>query len=129
MTGVAARSEAWNVFARLNTGIVGSNPARGMDICMRLFCLCCPVKVAALRRADHSSKESYQLSISIRLRNLIRRGQGPIWARGPLKKKKNLQSTRQINLAYKTIDMHFEDLLLNPGEDCIQMFQVFVLSS
>jgi hypothetical protein len=28
------------VFARLNTGIVGSNPARGMDVCLRLFCVC-----------------------------------------------------------------------------------------
>jgi hypothetical protein len=28
------------VFARLNTGIVGSNPARGMDVCMRLFGVC-----------------------------------------------------------------------------------------
>jgi hypothetical protein len=42
----------------------------------------------AFRRADHSSKESYQLSISVRLRNLIRGGQGPIWARALLKKKK-----------------------------------------
>jgi hypothetical protein len=37
---VASRSEAWNVFARMNTGIVGSNPTRGMDVCLRLFCLC-----------------------------------------------------------------------------------------
>jgi hypothetical protein len=37
--------------------------------------LCCPVYVATLRRADHSSKESYQPSISVRLRNLIRGGQ------------------------------------------------------
>jgi hypothetical protein len=36
----AARSKAWNVFARLNTGIMGSNPARGMDVCLRLFCVC-----------------------------------------------------------------------------------------
>jgi hypothetical protein len=28
------------VFARLNTGIVGSNPARGMDVCLRLFYVC-----------------------------------------------------------------------------------------
>jgi hypothetical protein len=42
------------------------------------------VQVAALRRADHSSKESYQLSISVRLRNLIRGDQGPIWAAAPL---------------------------------------------
>jgi hypothetical protein len=38
--------------------------------------------------ADHSSKESYRLSISVRLRNLIRGGQGPIWAGVPVKKKK-----------------------------------------
>jgi hypothetical protein len=28
------------VFSRLNNGIVGSNPARGMDVCMRLFYVC-----------------------------------------------------------------------------------------
>jgi hypothetical protein len=44
------------------------------------------VQAAALRRADHSSKEFYQPSISVRLRNLIR-GQSPIWARAPLKMK------------------------------------------
>jgi hypothetical protein len=33
---VAARSKAWNVFARLKIGIVGSNPSRGMDVCLRL---------------------------------------------------------------------------------------------
>jgi hypothetical protein len=33
-----------------------------------------------LRRADHPSKESYQLSISVRSRNLVRGGLGPIWA-------------------------------------------------
>jgi hypothetical protein len=38
-----ARSKAWTVFARLNTGIMGSNLTRGMDDCVRLFCLCCPV--------------------------------------------------------------------------------------
>jgi hypothetical protein len=85
---VAARSKAWNVFARLNTGILGSNPARGMDVCMRLFCFRCPVLVAALRRADHSSKESCQLSISVRLRNLIR-GLGPTWAVAPLNNNNN----------------------------------------
>jgi hypothetical protein len=50
-----------------------------------ILCVCCPV--AALRRADHSSKESYQLSLSVRLRNLIRGGLGPIWAGAPNKKK------------------------------------------
>jgi hypothetical protein len=37
---VAARSKAWTVFARSNTGIVGSNPTRGMDVCVRSFCVC-----------------------------------------------------------------------------------------
>jgi hypothetical protein len=37
---VAARSKAWTAFARSNAGIVGSNPTQGMDICMRLFCVC-----------------------------------------------------------------------------------------
>jgi hypothetical protein len=37
---VAARSKAWNVFAHSNTGIVGSNPIQGMDVCLRLFFVC-----------------------------------------------------------------------------------------
>jgi hypothetical protein len=37
---VAVRSKARNVFARLNTEIVGSNPARDMDVCLRLLCVC-----------------------------------------------------------------------------------------
>jgi hypothetical protein len=32
---VAALSKARNVFARSNAGIVGSNPTRGMDVCLR----------------------------------------------------------------------------------------------
>jgi hypothetical protein len=46
----------------LVAGIVGSNPAQGMDVCPRLSVLCCPVYVEALRWADHSSKESYHMS-------------------------------------------------------------------
>jgi hypothetical protein len=37
---VAAGSKSWTVFARLNAGIVGSNPSQGMDVCLRLFCVC-----------------------------------------------------------------------------------------
>jgi hypothetical protein len=34
---VAARSKTWTVFARLNTGTVGSNPTRGMDVCVCFY--------------------------------------------------------------------------------------------
>jgi hypothetical protein len=37
---VAALSRALTVFARSNSGIVGSNHTRGMDVCVRLFCVC-----------------------------------------------------------------------------------------
>jgi predicted secreted protein len=47
---------------RLDTGIVGSNPAQGMNVCPLLSACCCPLQVEALRRADHSSKESYHMS-------------------------------------------------------------------
>jgi hypothetical protein len=60
---MTAWSKAWNVFARSNAGIVGSNQTQGMDVCVcvySVFVLSC-VQVAALRRADHSSKESYRL--------------------------------------------------------------------
>jgi hypothetical protein len=33
-----ARSKARTVFARPNAGIMGWNPTRGMDVCVRLFC-------------------------------------------------------------------------------------------
>jgi hypothetical protein len=33
-TTVGARSKAWTVFVRSNVGIVGSNPTRGIDICV-----------------------------------------------------------------------------------------------
>jgi hypothetical protein len=63
---VAALSKARTVFARSNAGIVGSNPTQGMDVCVcvySVFVLSC-MQVAALRRADHSSKESYCLCIN-----------------------------------------------------------------
>jgi hypothetical protein len=40
---VAPRPKAWTFFTRSNTEGVGSNPTRGMDVCVCLFCLCCPV--------------------------------------------------------------------------------------
>jgi hypothetical protein len=37
---VAAWSRAWTVFVRSNTGVMGSNPTRDMDVGMPLFCVC-----------------------------------------------------------------------------------------
>jgi hypothetical protein len=37
---VVARSKARTIFARAKTGILGSNPTRGIDVCVRLFCVC-----------------------------------------------------------------------------------------
>jgi hypothetical protein len=59
---VATRSKAWIVLARSNTGIVGSNPTWGLDVCVRLFC----VQVAVLRWTDTPSKESYRLCKRLR---------------------------------------------------------------
>jgi hypothetical protein len=36
---VAVRFKAWTVFARSNTGILGSNLTQGMDVCLRLLCV------------------------------------------------------------------------------------------
>jgi hypothetical protein len=35
-----ARSKAWTVFGHPKARIVGLNPTQGMDICLRLFCVC-----------------------------------------------------------------------------------------
>jgi hypothetical protein len=35
------------VFYRSNTGIVGSNPTRGMDVCVRLFLVCAFLRVGS----------------------------------------------------------------------------------
>jgi hypothetical protein len=37
---VAARYKARNIFDRSNTEIMGSYPTQGMDVCVRLFCVC-----------------------------------------------------------------------------------------
>jgi hypothetical protein len=63
---VAECSKAWTVLSRLDAGIVGSNPTRGMYVYVyvyvySMFVLPC-VGREVLRWADHSSKESYQLS-------------------------------------------------------------------
>jgi hypothetical protein len=55
-------------FACLSAGILGSNSTRGMDVCVRLFCVSVVLRVVreALQRADPPSKESYRLCIGSR---------------------------------------------------------------
>jgi hypothetical protein len=55
---VAERS----VYYRLNIEIAGSNPFRGMDMCLCVSVLSC-VSVQALCWTDPPTKESYQLSV------------------------------------------------------------------
>jgi hypothetical protein len=50
--------KAWTVFFHSTVGVVASNPTWGMDVCMRLFCLCYPVEAEALWQNDPVSKES-----------------------------------------------------------------------
>jgi hypothetical protein len=38
---VPVRSKAWTVFGHSNAGIVGSNPTRGMDVCVRVCVVMC----------------------------------------------------------------------------------------
>jgi hypothetical protein len=40
---IAERSKTCTVYDRLNIEIASSNPARGMDVCMHVSVLCCPV--------------------------------------------------------------------------------------
>jgi hypothetical protein len=60
---VAAPSKARTIFGRMNAGIVGSNPSRGMDMCMRFSVLCCVVLSCVgrgLASGRSPAKESYK---------------------------------------------------------------------
>jgi hypothetical protein len=77
---MTVRSKAWTVFVRSDAGIVGSNSTQGIDVWVFVYSvvvLSC-VQVAALRRAYHSSIESYRL-VEKWVRN-NKRGQSPVWA-------------------------------------------------
>jgi hypothetical protein len=51
------------MFAHSNTGVVGSNATRSIDVCLRLFSACVVLCVGSgLATADPPSKESYQMS-------------------------------------------------------------------
>jgi hypothetical protein len=70
---VAVRSKAR--FARSNTGIVGSNPNRGMDVCVRLFYVCVVLYVGSVLATGLSPVQGV-LSTVYRIKKL-KSGQGP----------------------------------------------------
>jgi hypothetical protein len=72
---VATRSRAWTAFPRTNTGIVGSNPIRGMDVCVRLICVCVVLCVDSDLATGWSPVQGV-LPTVYRLRNW-KSGQGP----------------------------------------------------
>jgi hypothetical protein len=58
---------------------LSSNPTRGMDVCVRLFCVCAVLcAVAALRQADHTSKESYRVCIDYETEKAAKVQQGAV---------------------------------------------------
>jgi hypothetical protein len=64
---VAARSKAWTVFSRSDTGIVGLNPTWGVDVCVRLFCVCAVLCAGSgLTTGWCPPKESYRLCKKIK---------------------------------------------------------------
>jgi hypothetical protein len=58
---MAARSKVWTVFAHSNTGIVGSTPTWGLDVCVRLFCVCA-VQPVASRYTNYAIPAAYNTS-------------------------------------------------------------------
>jgi hypothetical protein len=74
-TIVTARSKAWTVFARANTGIVGSNPIHGMDVCVRLFCVCVVLCVCSGLATGWSSVQGV-------LPTVYKNKGSPLWSSG-----------------------------------------------
>jgi hypothetical protein len=73
---VAERSKSWIVFARSKAGIVDSSPTRGMDVCVRLFCVCVALYVVRGLATGWSPFQGVLPSV-YRIKKLKKRGQGP----------------------------------------------------
>jgi hypothetical protein len=98
----------------LNTGVVCSNPTGGMDVCVCLFFLCCPVcRVGALWWADSQSKESYRLCTG--LRNWK---SGPIRKRTPLLRTPPKKKPRNENENRKQVDSTSLSFRIEPCSLC-----------
>jgi hypothetical protein len=63
---IVARSKESTVLAFSTTGVVGSNPTRSMDVCVRLFCVYILYVRSGLATGWSSSKESYRLCIGLK---------------------------------------------------------------
>ena len=87
---IAARSEAWVCGSSL-AGIVGSNPAGGMDVCL-LWVLCCVDR--GLRVADHSSRVVLviEVCLSVIVKPRQQEGSAPKGALVPWREKKDFSS-------------------------------------
>jgi hypothetical protein len=84
---VTERSKTWTVFARLEAGILGSNPTQGIDVwCVYVFilCLCCPVLGRGLAT---SCPLAQGVLPSVKMTMKLKKGPGPTGAVEPVKKK------------------------------------------
>jgi hypothetical protein len=72
---VAARPKAWTFFTCSNTGIMGSNSTRVMNVCVRLFCVCVVLCVGSGLSTGWSPVQGVLRTV-YKLRNW-KDGQGP----------------------------------------------------
>jgi hypothetical protein len=80
LSTVSARSKAWTVFAHSNTGVVGSNPTRGMNVCIySFFVLSC---VGSSLAAGWSPTQGVRLT-DYMVKKLQNRGQSSSWTVAP----------------------------------------------
>jgi hypothetical protein len=74
---VVLRLKVKNIFVLYNTGIMGSNSTRDMEVCANfaMFMLMCAGN--ELATADYRSKESYRLPVRFIVSELFRKGNRP----------------------------------------------------
>jgi hypothetical protein len=112
---MSPQSKAWTVFARLNTGVVGSNPTRGMDVCVRLFCVCVLCVGSGLAAGWSPSKESYRLCIGLRIWKSGRSSKG--WR--AIKRNKNVSTIHRKHIWVTDVETmsHAFLTLLRDGDE------------
>jgi hypothetical protein len=71
-----SQSTACTVYDSLNIEIAGSNRARGMDVCLRVSVLCCPV--FRYRPCVGLIPQPRSLTKCLWIEKSIKKGQGPI---------------------------------------------------